>query len=586
MQVDIAHDLTDLDKIRESVKLFAQAFPLSPEIWLRYLKVEAVVAQTEDEIGKLQVLFQRALGDYYSIDVALEYACLAARCSDAKAKEIWDELLPAYGYEFTKGRLVWAAWRDDFMRREPESPEKYKRIVKRFKEELLLPLSHIQLTYTEFREFVEKFADQLPNFDRESTEVEVKNTKKILQKVLPFEVKLAKLEDKSHHERVEIFKSCINECADELEEEYVQVLYERMITACCLNESVWKEYLSYIQNRSKSWSPLDSNKSPIFRQTEMDIISRGLRNCSWSADLYVEKMRILESNKEKREEVQKVLEVACAIQYNNAEPIVKVWLEYLSFLVRITNFSDEKEKEILRKNFNLAWNTLGWQYGNLADCDCEILKFWGRVEYTKLDDGDQGKQLWNTVMESNENYTKTGLWLEFAQLEQQHRGAEAARLIFKRALKVHELNDLPAMASAWIRFERCNGTLEHLRYCQEVCDKMLQQLRKKFHSAKRKPQDVKKDGKRKAEGEHPPQHKRAKEDVTTVKKEEFQKLSISKQKDEADNGEIDPSKDNVRVFFSNLSYDVKAEELKEAFPEITIVNFNLIMTGGKSRGFG
>ena len=574
-----------MDKIRTSIELFAQVFPVSPEIWLRYLKAESVVAQSEEEIEKLQTLFQRALNDYYSIDVALEYACLASRCSDLKAQQIWDELLPAYGYEFTKGRLVWAAWRDDYMRREPDSPEKFKRILKRFKEELLLPLSQMQLTYTEFREFVEKHEKEIPNFDRSSIETEFKDTKKILQKVLPFEQKLVKLESKSHQERVEIFKNYINECADDLEEEYVQVLYERMITACCLNENVWKEYLSYIQNRSKDWSPVDSNKSSIFRQTEIDIVNRGLRNCNWSADLYIEKMRIFESNKESRQEIQKILEIACAIQYNNAEPIVKVWLEYLSYLVRVTNFSDDKEKEILRSNFNLAWNTLGWQYGNLADCDCEILKFWGRVEYTKLEDGNQGKQLWNTVMESNENYAKTGLWIEFAQLEQQHRGFEAARLIFKRALKTPDLNDLSTMASAWIRFERCHGTLAHLRYCQDTCEKMLHHHRKKSFGGKRKP-DGKKDGKRKADDEGPQKSKKAKE-ATSLNKEEFQKLAISKSKEEVEKPEIDPSKDSVRVFFSNLDYNVTTEDLKEGFPEINIVSFNVITTGkGKSRGFG
>lgn len=583
--MDIAHDLTDLDKIRQSVELFSAAFPLSPDIWIRYLKVESAVAQTDEEIQKLQSLFQRALADYYSIEVALEYACLASRCSDSKAKEIWEELLPAYGYEFTKGRLIWAAWRDDYIRREPDSPEKYRRIVKRFKEELLLPLSQMQLTYTEFRDFVESFGDKLPNFDRNSIELEVKDTKKILQKVQPFEEKLATLESKSHNERVETFKNYIEDCADDLEEEYVQVLYERMITACCLNESVWKEYLGYIQNRSKEWSPVDSNKSKIFRQTELDVIDRGLRNCNWSAVLYVEKMRALEVKKVPRQEVQNLLEQACTIQYNNAEPIVKIWLEYLTYLVRVTNFADDKEKEILRNNFNLAWKNLSWQYGSLADCECEILKFWGRIEYTKLEDTNQGKQLWNTVMESNDNFARTGLWIEFAQLEQQHRGVEAGRQVFKRALKIHELNDLPTLASAWVRFERCFGSLDHLQFCQDVCDKILHQHRKKAQF-KRKP-DVKKDGKRKADDDVPQVNKKAKEH-TSVNKEEFQKLSISKVKEEPkEKAEIDPSKDNVRVFFSNLDYNVTTEDLIEAFPEITILNFNMITTGkGKSRGFG
>lgn len=580
-----------MEKIRQSIELFSSVFPLSPDIWLRYLKVESTVAQSNDEIRKLIKLYRRALDDYYSIDVALELATLAKQCDDEEAKKIWEILIPAYGYEFTKGRQIWAAWREDFIKREPESPEKFKKIAKKFKEELLLPLSHMQTTYHEFREFLESNNEKLPNFDKSSTEVEFKTTKQILQKVLPFEQKLAKLESKMHQERVDTFLNYISQCAEDLEEEYIQVLYERMITACCLNESVWKEYLKYIHSRSKDWTPTESNKSSIFRQTEMDVINRGLRNCSWSASLYIEKMRIFESKKAPREDVQKILEEACAVQYNSPDPIVRIWIEYLSYLVRIADFSDEKQVEILRSNFNLGWTTLGWQYGNLADSECEILKFWGRIEYTKFKDENQGRQLWNTVMESSDNCLKTSLWLEFANLEHQYRNADAARLIYKRAMKVSDLNDLPSMTSNWIRFERCYGSLEHLKFCQEICEKALVAYRKKSNSLKRKQEITKKDIKRKHDEDTAPMPIKKAKESTTVDKDEFQKLSITKPKveEKSENGdkEIDVSKDNVRVFLSNLDFTVTQEDLIENFPEIHIKNFNMITSGkGKSRGFG
>lgn len=585
--------MTDLEKIRQSIQLFSSAFPLSPDIWLRYLKVETSVAQSKDELQKLIKIFKKALEDYFSIDVALEMASLAKLCDDEDAKEIWETLIPAYGYEFTKGRLMWAAWRADFIRREPESPEKYKKIAKKFKEELLLPLSHMQTSYQEFREFLDTHNDKLPNFDRTSTEVEFKTTKQILQKVLPFESKLAKLESKMHHERVDTFLKYIAQCADDLEEEYIQILYERMITACCLNETVWKEYLNYITHRSTrtTWSPAESNTSHIFLQTDLDIINRGLKNCTWSAALCVEKMRIYESKKSSRAEIQKILEDAIAIKYNSAEPIVKIWIEYLSYLVRVTDFSDEKHVEILRKNFDSSWENLGRLYGSAADTECEILRFWGTVEYTKLKDANQGRQLWNTVMESSDNYLKSALWLEFANLEHQYRNPDAARLIFKRAMKVQDLNDLPSVSSSWIRFERCYGTLEHLKYCQDVCEKALSYHRKRSQNLKRKEKDTKKDIKRKADDEEQPNPqptKKSKESVT-VDKAEFQKLSITKPKvtEESGNGDIDTSKDNRRVFLSNLDFTVTEDDLREHFPEISIKSFNMITSGkGKSRGFG
>lgn len=584
--------MNDLDKIRQSIELFSKEFPLSPDLWMKYLKTEVTIAQTEEEIDKLIKIFKKSLDDYYSVEIALEYASLTSRCSDKQAKEIWDDLIPVYGYDYSKGRLIWKAWRDDFMKRETDQPEMVRKVVKKFKEELLLPLHDMQLTYVEFREFLEKYGDQLQKpFDREAFEVEVKDTKKILQKVKPFEKKLSELDEKAHHERIDTFKNYIHECSDELEEEYVQVLYERMITACCLNETVWKSYIEYMQQRSSDWTPLESNKSKIFLQTDLDIANRGLRNCNWSAELYIEKMRILEAKKESREKVQNVLEQATQIQYKSPDPLVKVWIEYLTYLVRVTDYKEEKETEILRNNFNLAWNSLGWQFGNLADCDCEILKFWGRIEYSKLNDHSQGKQLWNTVMESNENYLKTGLWIEFAKLEHQYKGTDAGRWICKRALKVHDLNDLPSMASFWLRFERCHGSLEHLKSCQAVCEKALKQYNKKFTSNKRKSDNFKKEkdkepneNKRKlAEDENPQHKKKFKENTKEIAPKNPPKY---REQEKAEEMEVDTTKDHVRVFLSNLDVTVTLEDLQKAFSEINIVNFNMIAKGKGKTGFG
>lgn len=587
--------MNDLDKIRQSIELFASEFPLSPDIWSKYIQIELNVAQSESELDHVVTIFNRALNDYFSIDIALEYAQFAKRCSVEKAKEIWDVLLPAYGYEFTKGRLIWQAWREHFSENEPDSPEKVRKIVKKFKEELLLPLSDMQVTYTSFRDYLEKYGSQLERkFDREAFEVEVKDTKKILQKVLPFEKKLANLDEKAHRERVEVFKQYIAECAEELEEEFVQILYERMITACCLNERVWILYIHFLQNRSSEWKPLETNKSKIFLQTEIDVINRGLRNCSWSAELYIEKMRVLDSNNEPRSAVQSVLEEAVLVPYNSPEPIVKIWLEYLTFLARVTSYSDEKQVEILRNNFNLAWDSLGRQYGNLADCDCEILKFWSRIEYTKVKDYAQGKQLWNTIMESNDNSLRTSLWIEFSELEFKYRGADAARVVLKRAIKVHDLNDIPSFVSYWTRFERCNGNLNHLRECQALCGKVLAQFNKRNYKkefnlgSKRKVDDNKKDNKRKADNhseDNDIKTKKLKEGAT----ESLQKLTISTKETSkpVDDVEIiDKSKDGVRVFLSNLDSTVSLDDLREAFPELTFVNFKMISRGKGKSGFG
>lgn len=57
--------ISDLDKIRQSCELFASVYPLAPEIWLKWLRIELTISTTEAEYRKVNQLFRRALADYY-----------------------------------------------------------------------------------------------------------------------------------------------------------------------------------------------------------------------------------------------------------------------------------------------------------------------------------------------------------------------------------------------------------------------------------------------------------------------------------------------------------------------------------------
>lgn len=57
--------LNDLDKIRESCEFFSTQFPLSPEIWTKWLQIELTIATSEAELKRLHELFKRANADYF-----------------------------------------------------------------------------------------------------------------------------------------------------------------------------------------------------------------------------------------------------------------------------------------------------------------------------------------------------------------------------------------------------------------------------------------------------------------------------------------------------------------------------------------
>ena len=353
-------------------------------------------------------------------------------------------------------------------------------------------------------------------------------------------------------------------------------------------------YIKYIQNRDgfQTTQTNSEQHSLVFNQTDWDVCNRALRNCPWSSELYVEKMRIAEKMELSKQEVQNIVELALGAGFHSPEPLVTIWLEYLSYLRRNINFKCEKEVEILRATFTLAWDTLGRQFGVLADCNCEILQMWGRLEYGPLNDLPKGKELWTTVMESADNASKTGMWIEFAHLELK-KGVDGARKydnnivyhliliaflflfrVYRKALATPDLDDLSVITSAWIRFERCNGTLDQLKSCQEQCSERLvkQQLQNSYdrsHSAgkrttkaplKRKiPKSNNEDDKRqnsKVEKREKPEKKSFNQTKASSKSNDVGSPPRKREKmeDIYDHQEIDTSKDDVTIFLSNLSY--------------------------------
>lgn len=164
--------------------------------------------------------------------------------------------------------------------------------------------------------------------------------------------------------------------------------------------------------------------SPVFNQTDWDIVNRALRNCTWSAELYVEKIFIGERMELPKQEVQNIAECAFAATINEPTAFYTVWIEYISYLRRNTNMTNEKEVEMLRANLMLGWETLEKQY---ADPYCELLKIWGRLEYGQLHDTAKGKELWTNVVASVNNRCNAAIWIEFAHLELEAKGCDAAR---------------------------------------------------------------------------------------------------------------------------------------------------------------
>ncbi|XP_055386168.1 squamous cell carcinoma antigen recognized by T-cells 3 [Condylostylus longicornis] len=592
-----AHKLGDLEKIRESYNLFANVFPLASDIWLKFISVERNISTSESEINNVVNLFKKALNDYFSTSVALDYAKFLSKVSDEKkVLEIWSELLGTYSLDCYFGKNFFSLYRKYIEQSSLSNEDKLMKVAQSYMRELQIPLYEMENSYIDFKVLYEKNKEKLEIVvDWDRIDKNYKRAKEDLQKMLPYEERLKNLDQKFYQEKAVAYLDYIKMADEELEENIIQVLYERMVTDCCLNENCWLEYIDFILKRDEDGKPEELEDFPVFQQTALDINVRALRNCTWSPKLYIKKLYILEEIQQPKQEVQKAFEKALEAGFDSPEPYVSLWLEYLSYIRRNTDYESESDIEILRKNFDLSWSALGKQWGVLADCNCEILQFWGRLEYGPFRNPEKGKELWDTVMASSDNSSKSALWIEYIHMEMRVN-PESARKLFKKSLSF-DLDNPYSIVSAWIRFERCNGSQVNLDYCQKYCENFLKDLDSKYkmksHKGKQNVSE-KKGIKRKSFAINEAPVKKAKTDEEIPKKgtELFLKPSTpnpsfkSKDVKEHEDDDIDFTKDHLRIFLSNLDYNLTEEQIKSGLPELKIVNIDLIKAAnGRSRGF-
>lgn len=161
----------------------------------------------------------------------------------------------------------------------------------------------------------------------------------------------------------------------------------------------------------------------MFKQSPLDVLNRALRNCTWSAELYIEKIRLCEKAGSPKGDVTEIAQQAFEATNSDVKGHLNVWLEYLAYIRRNTTFADEKEVEILRKTMELGQDTLTRRS---ADETGEFDKLCARIEYGPLQNGDQGYQHYDKVMKNFNNQNRAILWIEFAGLDS-CRGVDATR---------------------------------------------------------------------------------------------------------------------------------------------------------------
>lgn len=166
--------------------------------------------------------------------------------------------------------------------------------------------------------------------------------------------------------------------------------------------------------------------------------------------------------------------------------------------------------------------------------------------------------------------------------------------IFRRGIKVKNIDDFDAVMVSWKSFEYAHGTADQIRECHEILEKIIENYNRHMASRTVKAQKRKPD----AEGESKIAEKKPRKafESAATKQPEQKKLVENRplpkkmEVEEAKSAETQHEhgeKDDVSVFVSNLSYDTTKEQVIAAFPELRVKDVTLVVgPNGRSKGYG
>lgn len=167
--------------------------------------------------------------------------------------------------------------------------------------------------------------------------------------------------------------------------------------------------------------------------------------------------------------------------------------------------------------------------------------------------------------------------------------------IFRRAIKVKNIDDFDAVMSSWKSFEYTNGTADQIRDCHEICEKIIENYNRQMASRTNKAQKRKPDADDDSKISEKKPRTTAVENTAPKRQEQKKPVENRPQPKKMEIEEVKPveaqhdygEKDDVSVFVSNLSYDTTKERVISAFPELKVKDVTLVIgPNGRSKGYG
>ncbi|CAG2170287.1 unnamed protein product [Oppiella nova] len=453
--IDRLESSDDLELIRTARERMSRVYPLTPNLWLKWINDEIRMASNADEKMNIIALFERSLNDYISIDLWLEYVQYSIGLMDALTvdgvRRIFERSLTYVGLNVDKGVLVWDTFREfeSFILRSMTSTQcelndeikrQLDRIFDLFRRQLSVPLIGMDNTYSECQNWCQSVKEKFSvDLNVAAVKTGYEKACKELAKLVAYEESLTNSEAPHYEQYVRYIEYETTNGTPTR----VQCIYERALIENCLIADLWHKYTTYL------------DKKVVIDTIILPVYERAVRNCTWSSLLWISYMRALERLKCGHQKVMEAFESALVAGFQEPNEYLQIWLTYLDGLRRKTNWKDESEVKSLRNTFEKGVQHLAAVEG--ADPTCTVWQYWAKVEAKYCSNIDRARELWNELITSRPDIaSQAQTWLSYSRLERLFGDDKHYRKVLMRGLTTS--TDWPeSVGQILLEYEREEG---------------------------------------------------------------------------------------------------------------------------------
>ena len=247
--ITLARQYANLEHLRLARQTMSEIYPLTEQLWLDWIQDEKLLLTSNTGENKdLIQLFQRAINDYLSVMIWIEYVqyripYYVSLNSIDELRNLFEHGLSSCGVHLTDGSLLWAAYIEtekaildgillNYNQNNQNNDLKEKLhqhvdyILKLYHRQLSIPLRGMKSVYMkDYNEFCQQYKEYLPTNYTEQYDLKVKedfkNAFQLLEKLEKFEQELEQTK-----RSVDTYQKYIQ---FEKEPSRIQCLYERAI---------------------------------------------------------------------------------------------------------------------------------------------------------------------------------------------------------------------------------------------------------------------------------------------------------------------------------------------------------------------